>query len=144
MGVVSLLKQRMNKKDCTRSRILLLISLSISDSLTCVVVLLKPYLNYTLIDSHLAHECTNNLMEILLSSCHIVTLLNLLGMAIDHWITFTKPFRYFVVSSTQNQDKKLLHKLYIQIQATHCNIFVMFTYISSTLRLCLLLASLAL
>ena len=122
MGVVSLLKQRMNKKDCTRSRILLLISLSISDSLTCLCVLLKIYLNRALIDLVLAHDCTNNLLEILLALCHIVTLLNLLGMAIDHWITFTKPFRYFAVS------------IIIQCSRSRCVLSEYCRFIYSTLR----------
>lgn len=103
-GICSLIHHRKNQRDCTRSRVLLLISLSISDIATCVCVSLKSYVSYALhvqeveCASPMTFYCTKTFLDLMLPACQTISLLNLLGMAIDHWITFIKPFRYFEVS----------------------------------------------
>jgi len=47
--------------------------------------------------SPISYYCASTFMDALVPAATTINLLNLLGMAIDHWITFIKPFRYFEV-----------------------------------------------
>ena len=101
----SLIQQKKKKNHRSiGSRIILLISLSLSDIATCFFITLRIYVHYAMDINNVGitvpstYKCVNAFLKVIIPTCNILSLLNLLGMAIDHWITFTKPFRYFVVS----------------------------------------------
>lgn len=102
-GICSLMRHRNSQQDCTSSRVLLLLSLACSDTATCIIIPGKHYIVYIMKEYNVpssspsAFACTLVLLETMVSACQMISLLNLLGMAIDHWITFIKPFRHFEV-----------------------------------------------
>jgi len=78
----------------------IVISLSLSNLLICVCVLLDNIRLVPVVDGN-AETCAFLLRKALMDSAHVMSLLNLLALAVDHYIVVCSPMYTFLQRSTR-------------------------------------------